>query len=113
MRILYDVGSVAGAVAQMVAYPLDTVKKRLQIQSLSMRGAAYNGILDCFQQIIATEGMLALYRGTATNLVRIIPHAAIMFGTYEWSKETILALDAPLKLKTAYYDERLHRYWHW
>ncbi|KAJ0403436.1 hypothetical protein ATCC90586_001725 [Pythium insidiosum] len=113
-------GSIAGAIAQTVAYPFDTVKKRLQTQTVgaftmveshamvapsarhSIRagssalsvgapsGEYYRGMVDCFRKIIRDEGLLALYRGTIPNLVRIVPYAAVMFSTtYELSKKAI------------------------
>ncbi|CAI5720298.1 unnamed protein product [Peronospora destructor] len=100
-------GSIAGAIAQTVAYPFDTVKKRLQSQqkhvnvsktgSLSAEvGSAstlyYRGMVDCFRKVIRDEGPLALYRGTSANLARIMPYAALMFSTYETTKKTLRVL---------------------
>lgn len=83
-------GSVAGAVAQTVAYPFDTVKKRLQVQGR----VAYSGMLDCFRKVVRDEGPLALYRGTVPNLARIVPYAAVMFSTFEMTKQALQALGA-------------------
>ncbi|ETI55559.1 hypothetical protein F441_01739 [Phytophthora nicotianae CJ01A1] len=100
-------GSVAGAIAQTVAYPFDTVKKRLQSQQvhlnvstvgpLSAEGGSpstlyYRGMVDCFRKVIRDEGPLALYRGTGPNLARIVPYAAVMFSTYETTKKTLRVL---------------------
>ncbi|KAF1778900.1 Mitochondrial carrier domain [Phytophthora cactorum] len=100
-------GSVAGAIAQTVAYPFDTVKKRLQLQQvqlnvstvgpLSAEGGSpstlyYRGMVDCFRKVIRDEGPLALYRGTGPNLARIVPYAAVMFSTYETTKKTLRVL---------------------
>lgn len=103
-------GSVAGAVAQTVAYPFDTVKKRLQLQMLPAAGGSardavqlgatdtvyYRGMVDCFRKVVRDEGLSALYRGTVPNLARIVPYAAVMFSTYEMSKKTLRVLcDTP------------------
>ncbi|RLN47679.1 hypothetical protein BBJ29_000570 [Phytophthora kernoviae] len=100
-------GSVAGAIAQTVAYPFDTVKKRLQSQHahlntssvglLTAEGGSpntlyYRGMCDCFRKVIRDEGPLALYRGTGPNLARIVPYAAVMFSTYETTKKTLRML---------------------
>ncbi|CAI5742803.1 unnamed protein product [Hyaloperonospora brassicae] len=89
-------GSVSGAIAQTVAYPFDTVKKRLQSQQVHVAGEAgsastlyYRGMVDCFRKVIRDEGPLALYRGTGPNLARIVPYAAVMFSTYETTKKTL------------------------
>ncbi|DAZ92672.1 TPA: hypothetical protein N0F65_000442 [Lagenidium giganteum] len=92
-------GSIAGAIAQTVAYPFDTVKKRLQTQSLVSSKAGkhmarqhYEGMCDCFQKVIRDEGLLALYRSTVPNLARIVPYAAVMFSTYEMTKKCLRVL---------------------
>jgi solute carrier family 25 protein 43 len=85
-------GSISGAVAQTIAYPFDTVKKRLQTQVRSRGKIQYCGVLDCFRKVIQEEGLLALYRGTVANLARIVPYAAVMFSTYETTKKTLVLL---------------------
>lgn len=90
-------GSIAGAIAQTVAYPFDTVKKRLQTQSQPTQDARayYRGMCDCFKKVIREEGPLALYRGTVPNLARIVPYAAVMFSTYEMTKKSLRLLCEP------------------
>ncbi|KAG9404502.1 Hydrogenosomal carrier protein [Aphanomyces cochlioides] len=83
-------GSLSGALAQMVAYPFDTIKKRLQIQAKG--GVQYKGLLDCFFKVIRDEGALALYGGSLPNLIRIIPYGAVMFASYEAAKDFLKSL---------------------
>uniref|UniRef100_K3WFF5 Mitochondrial carrier protein n=1 Tax=Globisporangium ultimum (strain ATCC 200006 / CBS 805.95 / DAOM BR144) TaxID=431595 RepID=K3WFF5_GLOUD len=95
-------GSIAGAIAQTVAYPFDTVKKRLQtqvivdaalhVQTPTAGTKYYRGMCDCFQKVIRDEGLMALYRGTVPNLARIVPYAAVMFSTYEMTKKSLRLL---------------------
>jgi solute carrier family 25 protein 43 len=95
-------GSIAGAIAQTVAYPFDTVKKRLQTQVVvgdalhfQTKGsgkAYYRGMCDCFKKVIQEEGLMALYRGTVPNLARIVPYAAVMFSTFEMTKKSLRLL---------------------
>ncbi|KAF0717891.1 Aste57867_2032 [Aphanomyces stellatus] len=80
-------GSVSGAVAQMVAYPFDTIKKRLQLQA-----ATKNGMIDCFNQIVRTDGVRGLYRGSGPNMVRLLPYSAVMFASYEAAKTCLESL---------------------
>ncbi|RLN94867.1 hypothetical protein BBJ28_00011976 [Nothophytophthora sp. Chile5] len=101
-------GSIAGALAQTVAYPFDTVKKRLQTQQVHLKVATvgpvpmeggsastlyYRGMCDCFRKVVRDEGLLALYRGTGPNLARIVPYAAVMFSTFEMTKKTLRAMN--------------------
>ncbi|CAK4636838.1 hypothetical protein LEN26_008334 [Aphanomyces euteiches] len=104
------IGSMAGATAQIVSYPFDTIKKRLQAQTLS-RGRSlkkYNGMTDCAVRIVNEEGVLALYRGSLPNLLRVAPFTAIMFTTYELAKHLLLSSDPASLMKR--YDERTHRH---
>ncbi len=56
---LLAVGTIAGLVQTILTYPLETVRTRL---SLGVgQGVQYNGIVDCFRQMIKTEGPSSLY----------------------------------------------------
>ncbi|KAF0692384.1 Aste57867_16530 [Aphanomyces stellatus] len=80
-------GSLSGAVAQMVAYPFDTIKKRLQLQA-----ATKSGMIDCFHHIVRTDGVRGLYRGSVANMVRLVPYSAVMFASYEAAKSCLHSL---------------------
>ena len=43
----------------------------------------YTGLAQCFRLIWKEEGMVALYGGLVPHMLRVVPSAAIMFGTYE------------------------------
>jgi solute carrier family 25 protein 33/36 len=43
----------------------------------------YTGLTQCFRLIWKEEGMAALYGGLVPHMFRVVPSAAIMFGTYE------------------------------
>ncbi|RHY22712.1 hypothetical protein DYB25_011038 [Aphanomyces astaci] len=104
------VGCLAGAIAQVVAYPFDTIKKRLQAQAFGEGGQRqkYRGMADCLVQVVGNEGVPALYRGTLPNLLRVAPHTAIMFTTYELTKNFLLS-EEPAMLRKRY-NELIHRY---
>ncbi|RHY17123.1 hypothetical protein DYB25_012607 [Aphanomyces astaci] len=86
----FVLGSFAGAAAQLVSYPFDTVKKRLQMQTTT--GMKYTGIIDCFEKVVHEEGTLGLYRGSVPNMIRLVPYAAIMFASYEAAKDFLQSL---------------------
>ena len=52
-------GGVAGGFAQLLLYPLDTIRTRLAVS----RKGDYRGIGNTFLRIQREEGTLALYRG--------------------------------------------------
>lgn len=57
--------------AGVVSYPLDTVRRRLMMQS-GKTGAdiQYTGTMDCFRKIAAQEGPKAFFKGSLSNVIR-------------------------------------------
>lgn len=91
-------GALAGTVGQTVAYPLDVVRRRMQMsgwvgaQSLHHSGGkavVYKGMTDCFTQTVKEEGCSALFKGLWPNYVKVVPSIAIAFVTYEQLKESM------------------------
>jgi solute carrier family 25 phosphate transporter 23/24/25/41 len=70
-------GASAGIFAQSICYPLDTVRRNMQMQ-----GNQYDGILDCWKKIYTRDGFLGLYRGVIPNAVKIVPNNGIRFLVY-------------------------------
>ncbi|KAK9845649.1 hypothetical protein WJX84_001051, partial [Apatococcus fuscideae] len=89
-------GALAGTTGQTVAYPLDVVRRRLQMSGWSgastLHGNAgtavlYSGMTDCFARTIKEEGVQALFKGLLPNYIKVVPSIAIAFVTYEQLKE--------------------------
>jgi len=78
-------GAAAGLFAQSVCYPLDLVRRRMQL-----RGKAYSSTPMAFVTIVRQEGARGLYKGMVPNAVKIIPNNAIRFLMYDmatrWAK---------------------------
>lgn len=72
-------GIIAGTVNVYVTMPLDVIKTRMQ----GLGAAQYKGVVDCFSQVVRTEGVLALWRGSLPRLARVGPSGGIMFVSYE------------------------------
>ena len=55
----------------VLSYPLDTVRRRLMMQS-GRTGAdiQYTGTMDCFAKILQQEGPLAFFKGSLSNVIR-------------------------------------------
>lgn len=90
-------GSIAGVVAQLACYPLDTVKRRLQVQGDIRTEALYSGAIDCIKKMAAKEGVSGFYLGLAPSLLKIIPAAGIQFATYDYLRSQFV-VDGKLKL---------------
>jgi len=93
--------SVAALIACSITYPAEVVRCRMQVQGmrlehieavaarLSNPPVSSNGTLHAFRTIWYQEGMRGLYRGMATNLVRMVPAQAISFTVYETILHTL------------------------
>jgi solute carrier family 25 thiamine pyrophosphate transporter 19 len=82
-------GGASGVFAKTVVYPLDFVKKRLQVQGFeearSKFGATprYNGALDCLVKVARTEGYHSLFKGYVPSLLKAAVTTAAHFAFYE------------------------------
>jgi len=78
---------VAACVADMITFPLDTTKVRLQVQGELGEGAQTRGVLGTAANIAKTEGVGALYSGIVPGLQRQMAFSAIRIGAYEPVKQ--------------------------
>ncbi|XP_019747783.1 calcium-binding mitochondrial carrier protein SCaMC-3-like isoform X4 [Hippocampus comes] len=79
-------GSLAGATAQTIIYPMEVLKTRLTLRTTGQ----YAGMADCARQILRREGVRAFYRGYLPNTIGIIPYAGIDLAVYETLKNAWL-----------------------
>ena len=74
-------GAVAGTIGQTVAYPLDVIRRRMQmvgwshadsiVTGQSKEALQYNGMIDAFRKTVRHEGVGALYKGLVPNSVKV------------------------------------------
>jgi len=65
--------------AGYASYPMDTVRRRLQMQSeKAEKDWVYKGTADCFAKIIKDEGASALFKGAAANALRTVGAAMVL-----------------------------------
>lgn len=82
-------GAGAGIAAKTVVYPLDLVKKRIQVQGFEKAreffGAVrcYKGLIDCFKSVIREEGFLGLYKGLSPSILKAACTTGSHFLFYE------------------------------
>ena len=89
---LFACGAVAGTVGQCVSYPIDTVRRRMQVQGFGPAAAAYHyghSISETMKTIVKEEGVRGLYKGMTANLAKVAPAVSISFVTYEYMRELL------------------------
>ncbi|KAL9962186.1 hypothetical protein ACROYT_G031267 [Oculina patagonica] len=79
-------GAVAGAVAQSGTYPLDVVRRRMQMKGATGELFKYNSTWHAFNVIVKTEGIRGLFKGMWPNLLKVAPTIGIQFAVYEVCK---------------------------
>jgi solute carrier family 25 phosphate transporter 23/24/25/41 len=75
------VGAASGITAATLCYPLDTIRRRMQ-----MKGTTYTSQAHAFATIYKTEGLRGFYRGWAANTVKVVPQNSLRFVSYELLK---------------------------
>jgi solute carrier family 25 (adenine nucleotide translocator) protein 4/5/6/31 len=67
----FCVAQLAVSISGIVAYPFDTMQRRLQIEaSKPLDQQIYKGMGDCFQKILASEGPTGFFKGALANVLR-------------------------------------------
>lgn len=65
--------------AGMCFYPLDTVRRRIMIESgKPIQTKKYSGSFHCYSTIIKEEGFFGLYKGYGTNIVRTFGSSVVL-----------------------------------
>ncbi|XP_059731856.1 mitochondrial brown fat uncoupling protein 1 isoform X2 [Bos taurus] len=84
---------VAACVADIITFPLDTAKVRLQVGSaiqgecLISSAIRYKGVLGTIITLAKTEGPVKLYSGLPAGLQRQISFASLRIGLYDTVQE--------------------------
>ncbi|KAM4845734.1 putative mitochondrial transporter UCP3 isoform 2-T2 [Thomomys bottae] len=80
---------IAACIADLLTFPLDTAKVRLQIQgeSPAAQSVQYRGVLGTVLTLVRTEGPRSLYSGLVAGLQRQMSFASIRIGLYDSVKQ--------------------------
>jgi solute carrier family 25 thiamine pyrophosphate transporter 19 len=81
-------GGAAGITAKTAVFPLDLVRKRLQVQGVTRTRYVhhnipiYEGTLRALRDIVRSEGFLGLYKGLPVSLLKAAPNSGITMFVY-------------------------------
>ncbi|ERS95574.1 hypothetical protein HMPREF1624_08090 [Sporothrix schenckii ATCC 58251] len=97
-------GVVAAVAAKTCVFPLDLVRKRIQVQGptrsryVHKNIPVYDGnVVRTLQTILRAEGLRGLYRGLTVSLMKAAPANAITMWTYERVLHLLVRLDGEKK----------------
>merc|ERR1711916_45290 len=88
-----SVGAAAGVFAQSITYPMDTVRRRMQMNGGAGQAALYTSNIDCVKKMMAKEGISSFYKGLFANAIKTAPGAAIQFVAYDYLKLWLAGLE--------------------
>ncbi|KAI1810570.1 mitochondrial dicarboxylate carrier protein [Poronia punctata] len=92
-------GVIASVIAKTAVFPLDLVRKRIQVQGptrsqyIHKNIPEYRGTISSIQQIVKKEGMRGLYRGLTVSLLKAAPASAVTMWTYERILNLLVSYD--------------------
>jgi solute carrier family 25 (adenine nucleotide translocator) protein 4/5/6/31 len=67
----FVLAQITSAIAAFVSYPLDTVRRRLQMEAdMPVESRKYKGAFHCLEALVEAEGLGGLYKGFLANLLR-------------------------------------------
>lgn len=82
-------GSGAGFISKLIIYPLDLLKKRLQIQGFEEARRPfgqvrhYSGLVQCCKSMFSEEGFLGFYKGLCPSLLKAVVVSGTIFCVYD------------------------------
>ena len=94
-------GVLASILSKTAVYPLDTTRKRLQVQGPMLTRYVhgnipqYSGVISTVLRIWRQEGRRGMYRGLTVSLLKAAPASAVTMWTYERAMAAMLAWDVP------------------
>ena len=92
-------GVIASVLSKTAVYPLDTTRKRLQVQGpmreryVHRNIPTYTGVISTITHIWKHEGRRGMYRGLTVSLLKAAPASAVTMWTYERAMGLMLAFD--------------------
>ena len=80
-------GAASGILATLITFPMDTIRRRMQIQNLHIPLEQRLTSRQQFSNLVLKEGLGSLYRGLTPEILKVVPMVGTMFVVYEWTKD--------------------------
>ncbi|KAJ2895748.1 mitochondrial thiamine pyrophosphate carrier 1 [Zalerion maritima] len=99
-------GIISSVIAKTAVFPLDLVRKRMQVQGptrsryIHKNIPQYTGIIKTLRDILKNEGRRGLYRGLTVSLIKAAPASAVTMWTYERTLNLLKQWEAKREHKT-------------
>ncbi|KAG0096784.1 hypothetical protein BGZ93_003982 [Podila epicladia] len=84
-------GGIAGAISQTSAYPLEVVRRKMQVAG-ALNPEVFVGMWDTARRLYITKGARGFFVGLSIGYLKVTPMVAISFTVYERMK-TLLEIN--------------------
>ncbi|KAL8781860.1 MAG: hypothetical protein Q9213_005801 [Squamulea squamosa] len=85
---------LGGMISQFAIYPLDTLKFRMQCETVEGGLHGNRLISQTAQKMWRTNGIRSFYRGLPLGLIGMFPYSAIDLTTFEYTKRFVVSYNA-------------------
>ena len=82
-------GALSGVSSTLVIYPLDVLRRRMQLQGLHRTAGQRTGVAYEVMTILQAEGVRGMYRGLTPELCKIVPMVGCTFCVYEAMRDVL------------------------
>lgn len=76
-------GAISGACSETVTYPLEVVRRQLQLQHTNL------GMISAFIKLIEKDGVGSLFAGLFPSTLQVLPSASLSYFFYEMMKSAM------------------------
>jgi hypothetical protein len=88
--VIMAIGATSSLCAQTISYPLDTIRKRLQMNGEAGQPKVFRNLRHCVRLMLNVEGLSSFYFGFSATVIKTIPSAAVQFMIYEYVRNWML-----------------------
>ncbi|KAL9649040.1 hypothetical protein ABK040_008417 [Willaertia magna] len=82
-------GAISGTFSQTVSYPLDVVRRRMQMLGVGGKTPEYTSMTEAFRRVYSKYGFIGFYKGLIPNYLKVVPVVSINFVVYEYMKKLL------------------------